>query len=71
MFNDLLALLEKRSLVLTLSALAEKRIRVTVTPRPKSDEDKKLAVVPLVVEGTAAELDEGFAKALQSAWSLR
>jgi hypothetical protein len=32
MFNDLLALLEKRSLVLTLSALPEKRIRVTVTP---------------------------------------
>lgn len=64
MFNDLLALLEKRSLVLTLSALPEKRIRVTVTPRPKSDEDKKVVIVPLVVEGTAAELDEGFAKAI-------
>jgi PRTRC genetic system protein E len=72
MFNELLPILEKRSLVLTLAALPDKRIRVTVTPRPKSDEDKKAVIVPLAVEGTPEELNADFAKAISdySAHSL-
>jgi PRTRC genetic system protein E len=64
MFAELKDLLKTRGLLLTLASTDGDRIRVTVTPRPKSDEEKKKPIIPLVVEGTAEELDAEFAKTI-------
>jgi len=64
MFAELQDLLKKRSLVLTLVASDGDTIRVTVNPKPKDKDEPKALSTPFVLEGTAAELDEGFAVAL-------
>jgi PRTRC genetic system protein E len=60
MFAELQELLKKRSLLLTITAGENDIMRVTVKPNLKDDEPKALAT-PFVLDGTAAELDEGFA----------
>jgi len=57
MFKELAPLLSKRSLILTITSVADERIRVTITPRPTGKEDVKELSQPFAVEGTAEELD--------------
>ena len=57
MFRELLPLLTKRSLVLTLASVGDDRIRITITPRPTGKEEAKELAQPFAVEGTAEELD--------------
>ena len=65
MFQELTPILSKRSLVLTLTSLAESgMIRVTVTPRSLGKDDPKALSTPFVVEGTAEELDKDLPAAL-------
>jgi PRTRC genetic system protein E len=67
MFNELKELLQTRDLVLTLSAVEDAIIRVTVNPKPRNKEGKekdesKILTAPFVLEGSADELDADFAK---------
>jgi len=67
MFNELKELLQTRDIVLTLSAVDDTHIRVTVNPKPKDKETKekdeaKILSTPFVLEGSADELDAEFAK---------
>ena len=65
MFQELTPILSKRSLVLTVTSLAESGlVRVTVTPRSLGKDDPKALSTPFVVEGTAEELDNGLPAAL-------
>ena len=57
MFKELAPLLSKRSLILTITSVADERIRVTITPRPTGKDDVKELSQPFAVEGTAEELD--------------
>ena len=57
MFKELAPLLSKRSLILTITSVADERIRVTITPRPTGKDDVKQLSQPFAVEGTAEELD--------------
>src|ERR1017187_10158615 len=57
MFKELAPLLSKRSLILTVTSVADELIRVTITPRPTGKDDVKELSQPFVVEGTAEELD--------------
>jgi len=57
MFKELTPLLSKRSLILTITSVADERIRVTITPRPTGKDDVKELSQPFAVEGTAEELD--------------
>lgn len=66
MFSELLPLLRKRSLLLTLSALDFDRIRVTVMPKKTGDDENDAVSTPLVVTGTAEELDRDMANMLVS-----
>ena len=64
MFRELQPILSKRSLVLTIAAIENDQIRLTITPRAANKDDSKALSVPLIVEGTAAELDAELATAL-------
>ena len=57
MFKELAPLLSKRSLILTITSVADERIRVTITPRPTGKDEVKELSQPFAVEGTAEELD--------------
>ena len=64
MFTELLPLLAKHSLILTVGIVKDGAIRVTVTPRPSGKDTPKELSQPFVVEGTAAELDAELPKAI-------
>ncbi len=64
MFTELLPLLSKHSLILTVGIVKDGAIRVTVTPRPSGKDAPKELSQPFVVEGTAAELDAELPKAI-------
>jgi len=66
MFKELAPLLAKRSLILTISSVADELIRVTITPRPTGKDDVKELSQPFVVEGTAEELDTELPAAIVS-----
>jgi PRTRC genetic system protein E len=66
MFRELLPLLAKRSLILTVGSVKDDKIRVTVTPRPTSKDEAKEMSQPFVVEGTAEELDNELPKAIET-----
>ena len=57
MFKELAPLLSKRSLILTITSVADECIRVTITPRPTGKDNVKELSQPFAVEGTAEELD--------------
>jgi PRTRC genetic system protein E len=64
MFKELAPLVAKRSLILTISSVADERIRVTITPRPTGKDDVKELSQPFAVEGTAEELDTELSNAI-------
>ena len=66
MFKELVPLLSKRSLILTITSVADERIRVTITPRPTGKDDVKELSQPFAVEGTAEELDTELPSAIVS-----
>jgi PRTRC genetic system protein E len=66
MFKELAPLLSKRSLILTITSVADERIRVTITPRPTGKDDVKELSQPFAVEGTAQELDTELPAAIVS-----
>jgi PRTRC genetic system protein E len=53
-------------LILTITSVADERIRVTITPRPTGKDDVKELSQPFAVEGTAEELDTELPSAIVS-----
>ena len=57
MFTELMPLLRKRGLLLTISLVEADTIRATVLPQMVSEIDNTALTTPLAITGTAEELD--------------
>jgi len=57
MFTELMPLLRKRRLLLTISLVEGDTIRATVVPQKASDTEGNALTTPLAITGTAEELD--------------
>src|SRR5271157_3322700 len=57
MFTELMPLLRKRRLFLTISLIEGDTIRATVVPQKASDTEDNTLTTPLAITGTAEELD--------------
>src|SRR6516165_12838995 len=57
MFTELMPLLRKRRLLLTVSLVEGDTIRATVVPHKASDNEDNTLTTPLAITGTAEELD--------------
>ena len=57
MFTELMPLLRKRRLLLTVSIVEGDTLRATVLPQKVSDADDQAVTTPLAITGTAEELD--------------
>jgi PRTRC genetic system protein E len=57
MFAELMPLLRKRRLLLTISFVEGDTIRATVVPQKASDTEDNALTTPLAITGTAEELD--------------
>jgi PRTRC genetic system protein E len=57
MFTELMPLLRKRRLLLTVSLVEGETIRATVVPHKATDIEDNAIVTPLAITGTAEELD--------------
>jgi len=57
MFAELMPLLRKRRLLLTISLVEGDTIRATVVPQKVSDTEDNALTTPLAITGTAEELD--------------
>lgn len=57
MFTELMPLLRKRGLLLTISLVEGDALRATVLPQKASDADDKSTTTPLAITGTAEEMD--------------
>jgi PRTRC genetic system protein E len=57
MFTELMPLLRKRRLLLTISLVEGDTIRATVVPQKASDTEDNALTTPLAITGTAGELD--------------
>src|SRR5664279_1618152 len=57
MFTELMPLLRKRRLLLTISLIEGDTIRATVVPQKASDTEDNSLTTPLAITGTAEELD--------------
>ncbi len=57
MFAELMPLLRKRRLLLTVSLVEGDTIRATVVPQKASDTEDNALTTPLAITGTAEELD--------------
>lgn len=57
MFTELMPLLRKRGLLLTISLVEGDTIRATILPEKASGTDDKATTTPLAITGTAEELD--------------
>ena len=57
MFIELVPLLRKRRLLLTISLVQDDTIRATVLPQKAFDTDDNALTTPLAITGTAEELD--------------
>jgi len=57
MFTELMPLLRKRRLLLTVSLIEGDTIRATVAPQKATDTDDSALTTPLAITGTAEELD--------------
>src|ERR1035438_9281840 len=57
MFTELMPLLRKRRLLLTISLIEGDTIRATVVPQKTSDSEDNALTTPLAITGTAEELD--------------
>jgi PRTRC genetic system protein E len=57
MFTELMPLLRRRRLLLTISLVEGDTIRATIVPQKASDTEDNALTTPLAVTGTAEELD--------------
>ena len=57
MFTELMPLLRKRGLLLTISLVEGDTLRATVQPQKASEADDKSTTTPLAITGRADELD--------------
>ena len=57
MFAELMPLLRKRRLILTVSLVEGDTIRATIVPQKASETDDNALTTPLAITGTAEELD--------------
>ena len=57
MFTELMPLLRKRGLLITISLVEGDILRSTVLPQKASEADDKAMTTPLAITGTAEELD--------------
>ena len=57
MFTELMPLLRKRRLLLTISLIEGDTIRATIVPQKASDTEDNALTTPLAITGTAEELD--------------
>jgi PRTRC genetic system protein E len=57
MFTELMPLLRRRRLLLTISLIEGDTIRATVVPQKASDTEDNALTTPLAITGTAEELD--------------
>ena len=57
MFTELMPLLRKRGLLLTISLVEGDTIRATIVPQKARDTDDNAVTTPLAITGTAEELD--------------
>src|ERR1039457_6850061 len=57
MFTELMPLLRKRRLLLTISLVEGDTIRATVAPQKASETEDNALTTPLAITGTAEELD--------------
>ena len=57
MFSELMPLLRKRRLLLTVSLVEGDTIRATVVPQKATDTEDNAIITPLAITGTADELD--------------
>src|SRR3974390_2564478 len=57
MFTELMPLLRKRRLLLTISLVEGDAIRATVVPQKVPDTEDNALTTPLAITGTAEELD--------------
>jgi PRTRC genetic system protein E len=57
MLTELLPLLRKRTLLLTISLVEGDTVRATVVPQKASESDDHALTTPLAITGTAEELD--------------
>jgi len=57
MFTQLMPMLRKRGLLLTISLVDGDTLRATVLPQKASETDDKSTTTPLAITGTAEELD--------------
>jgi len=57
MFAELMPLLRKRQLLLTISLVEGDTIRATIVPQKASDTEDNALTTPLAITGTAEELD--------------
>src|SRR5271166_2558657 len=64
MFTELMPLLRKRRLLLTISLVEGDTIRATVVPQKASDTADNALNIPLAITGTAEELDREFPQQL-------
>jgi len=64
MFAELMPLLHKRSLLLTISLVEGDTVRATVIPRKASETEDNAVTIPLAISGTAEELDREFPQQL-------
>ena len=66
MFAELLPLLERRQLLLTVIQVKGPLVRVTVTPLKTTEGEDQSLTTPLVVEGTVVELDRDLGQQLST-----
>jgi hypothetical protein len=64
MFTELMPLLRKRRLLLTVSLVEGDTIRATVVPQKASDTEDNAVTTLVAITGTAEELDRGFPQQL-------
>jgi len=57
MFTELMPLLRKRRLLLTIALIEGDTIRATIVPQKASDTEDSTLTTPLAITGTAEELD--------------
>jgi len=57
MFTELMPMLRKQGLLITISLVEGETLRATVLPQKASDADEKATTTPLAITGTAEELD--------------
>ena len=66
MFTQLLGLLKDRAVTITASDAGEGKLRVCIVPLKKNDDENAALSAPLMIVGTAEEIDAGLPEAISS-----